>query len=116
LSAVKISFQAKPSSKNIVARQNRAEHRVQADGLPRSVSRLFSARRHFPVSLVGSRGNPPANANRSALRVNRFFVVRLSLKLAYKPQAIKLFKFLAFGFFCKISQLQTFYGNSKLEQ
>jgi hypothetical protein len=71
---------------------------VQADGLPRSVSRLFPARKHFPISLVGSRGKPLANANRSALRVNRFFVVRLSLKLAYKPQAIKLFQLSVFGF------------------
>ena len=57
LSAVKISFQAKSSSKNIVARHNPAEHRVQADVLPRSVSRHFSARKTFSVSLVGSCGN-----------------------------------------------------------
>ena len=91
--------------------QNRTQHRVQADGLPRSVSRLFLARKHFLVSLVGSRGNPPANANRSALRVNRFFfIVRLSLKLAYKHQAIKLLQFsvLAFGFFVRFLNYKCF--------
>jgi len=41
-----------------VARRTCAEQSVQADVLPRSVSRHFSARKAFPVSSVGSRGNP----------------------------------------------------------
>ena len=67
LSAVKISFQAKSSSKNIVARQNRAEQRVQADGLPRSVSRLFPARKAFFRFVGWFSWQTAPNANRWAV-------------------------------------------------
>jgi hypothetical protein len=40
-----------------LSKSKACQHRVQADVLPRSVSRHFSARKTFSVSSVGSRGN-----------------------------------------------------------
>ena len=76
-----MSIQAKPKFK--VARRNCAEHRVQADVLPHSVSRHFSAQKTLSVSLAGSRGNTQLTQTVRHLASN-LFAVELVLKLAFR--------------------------------